>query len=152
MKDNTVTTFLECRNRSRVQMSQRTRTTIGPSRGKKRSNARTTCRERRATSPSARDRRTILGQRFRSLQQELSRVKEVVKGRAQDTMDTLVQQTESPFTTEVLRYPLPAKFRMPQWKHPMESKIPSTTSILTKIKWSCMGITTLYDAGLSPPH
>ena len=53
-------------------------------------------------------------QRFRRLQQELSRVKEVVKGRAPDTMDTLVQQTESPFTTEVLRYPLPAKFRMPQ--------------------------------------
>ena len=53
-------------------------------------------------------------QRFRSLQQELSCVKEVVKGRAPDTMDTLVQQTESPFTAEVLRYPLPAKFRMPQ--------------------------------------
>ena len=53
-------------------------------------------------------------QRFRSLQQELSRVKEVVKGRAPDTMDTLVQQTESPFTAEVLRYPLPAKFRMQQ--------------------------------------
>ena len=53
-------------------------------------------------------------QRFRSLQQELGRVKEVVKGRALDTMDTLVQQTESPFTAEVLRYPLPAKFRMPQ--------------------------------------
>ena len=52
--------------------------------------------------------------RFWSLQQELSRVKEVVKGRAPDTMDTLVQQTESPFTAEVLRYPLPAKFRMPQ--------------------------------------
>ena len=30
-------------------------------------------------------------QRFRSLQQELGRVKEVVKGRAPDTMDTLVQ-------------------------------------------------------------
>ena len=53
-------------------------------------------------------------QRFRSLQQELDRVKEVVKGRAPDTMDTLVQQTESPFTAEVLRYPLPAKFRMSQ--------------------------------------
>ena len=53
-------------------------------------------------------------QRFRNLQQELSRVKEVVKGRAPDTMDTLVQQTESPFTPEVLHYPLPAKFRMPQ--------------------------------------
>ena len=53
-------------------------------------------------------------QRFRSLQQELGLVKEVVKGRAPDTMDTLVQQTESPFTAEVLRYPLPGKFRMPQ--------------------------------------
>ena len=53
-------------------------------------------------------------QRFRRLQQELSRVKEVVKGRAPNTMDTLVQQTESPFIAEVLRYPLPAKFRMPQ--------------------------------------
>ena len=29
-------------------------------------------------------------------------------------MDTLVQQTESPFTAEVLSYSLPAKFRMPQ--------------------------------------
>ena len=53
-------------------------------------------------------------QRFRSLQQELGRVKGVVKGRAPYTMDTLVQQTESPFTAEVLRYPLPPKFRMPQ--------------------------------------
>ena len=53
-------------------------------------------------------------QRFRNLQQELSRVKEVVKGRAPDTMDTLVQQIESPFTAEVLHFPLPAKFRMPQ--------------------------------------
>ena len=33
-------------------------------------------------------------QRFKSLQQELGRVKEVVRGRALDTMDTLVQQTE----------------------------------------------------------
>ena len=53
-------------------------------------------------------------QRFKNLQQELSRVKEAVKGRAPDTMDTLVQQTESPFTAEVLRYTLLAKFRMPQ--------------------------------------
>ena len=39
---------------------------------------------------------------------------EVVKGRAPDSMDTLVQQTESPFTAKVLHFPLPAKFRMPQ--------------------------------------
>ena len=53
-------------------------------------------------------------QRFKNLQQELSRVNEVVRGRAPDTMDTLVQQTESPFTAEVLHFPLPSKFRMPQ--------------------------------------
>ena len=41
-------------------------------------------------------------------------MKEVVKGRASDSMDTLVQQTKSPFTAEVLHFPLPAKFRMPQ--------------------------------------
>ena len=41
-------------------------------------------------------------------------MKEVVKGRAPDSMDTLVQQTKSPFTAEVLHFPLPAKFRMPQ--------------------------------------
>ena len=41
-------------------------------------------------------------------------MKEVVKGRASDSMDTLVQQTESPFKVEVLHFPLPAKFRMPQ--------------------------------------
>ena len=41
-------------------------------------------------------------------------MKEVVRGRAPDTMDTLVRQTESPFTAEVLHFPLPAKFRMPQ--------------------------------------
>ena len=39
---------------------------------------------------------------------------EVVKGQAPDSMDTLVQQTESPFTAEVLHFPFPAKFRMPQ--------------------------------------
>ena len=53
-------------------------------------------------------------QRFKNLQRELSRVKEVVRGRTPDTMDTLVQQTESPFTAEVLHFPLPEKFRMPQ--------------------------------------
>ena len=41
-------------------------------------------------------------------------MKEAVKGCDPYTMDTLVQQAESPFTTEVLRYPVPAKFRMLQ--------------------------------------
>ena len=41
-------------------------------------------------------------------------MKEAVKVRAQVSMDALVQQTESPFTAEVLHFPLPTKFRMPQ--------------------------------------
>ena len=41
-------------------------------------------------------------------------MKEVVKGRAPDSMDTLVQQTESPFIAEVLHFPLLAKFRVLQ--------------------------------------
>ena len=53
-------------------------------------------------------------QRFKGNQQELSHMKEVIKGRAPDSMDTLVQQTESPFIAEVLHFPHPAKFRMPQ--------------------------------------
>ena len=43
-------------------------------------------------------------------------MKEVVKGRAPISMDALVQQTESPFTAEVLHFPLPTKFKMPQIK------------------------------------
>ena len=41
-------------------------------------------------------------------------MKEVVKGRTPDSMDTLVQQTESPFTAEVLHFPLRSKFIMSQ--------------------------------------
>ena len=51
---------------------------------------------------------------FRDIQQELSHMKETVKGRASVSMDTLVQQIKSSFTARVLHFPLPAKFRMPQ--------------------------------------
>ena len=40
-------------------------------------------------------------------------MKEAVRVRASISMDVLVQQTESPFTVEVLHFPLPTKFRMP---------------------------------------
>ena len=50
----------------------------------------------------------------RDIQQELSHMKEAVKGRTLVSMDALVQQTESPFTAGLLHFPLPAKFRMPQ--------------------------------------
>ena len=51
-------------------------------------------------------------QRFQ--RQELIHMKEAVKSRTPVSMDTLVQQTESPFMAEVLHFPLPAKFRMLQ--------------------------------------
>ena len=41
-------------------------------------------------------------------------MKEAVRVQAPVSMDALVQQTESLFTTEVLHFPLPIKFRMPQ--------------------------------------
>ena len=41
-------------------------------------------------------------------------MKEAVQGQAPVSMDALVQQTESPFTVEVLHFPFPMKFRMPQ--------------------------------------
>ena len=50
-----------CRSRSRVQPSQRAWTTISPCEGRKRSNARRTCRERRITSSPTRGGRAIMG-------------------------------------------------------------------------------------------
>ena len=52
-------------------------------------------------------------QRFRDIQQEISHMKVAVKGRAPVSMVALVQQMESPFTVEVLHFPVSAKFRMP---------------------------------------
>ena len=53
-------------------------------------------------------------QRFRDIQQEISHMKEAVKGRSLVSMDALVQQTESPFAVGVLHFLLSKKFRMPQ--------------------------------------
>ena len=55
-------------------------------------------------------------QQFQDIQQELSHMKEAVKFRAPVSMDAIVKQTESPFTVEVLQFPLPTKFRIPQIK------------------------------------
>ena len=62
--------------------------------------------------------------RFQDIHQELSHMKEAVKGQAPVSMDALVQQTESPFTVGVLHFPLPTKFRMPQIEAFDETKDP----------------------------
>ena len=100
-------------------------------------------RKRGTTPPSARNGERSLEQRFKDIQQELSHMKEVVKGRAPDSMVTLVQQAESPFTAEVLHFPIPAKFKMPQIEVFDGAKDPSIISTLIRIKWSYMGIRTL---------
>ena len=53
-------------------------------------------------------------QRFQEIPQELSHMKEAVKGRAPVSMDALVQKMESPFTVGVLHFPFLIKFIMPQ--------------------------------------
>ena len=63
-------------------------------------------------------------QRFRDIQQELSHMKEAVKGRTLVSMDALVQQTESSFTVGVLHFPLSVKFRMSQIETFDETKYP----------------------------
>ena len=88
-------------------------------------------------------------QRFKSLQQELSRVKEVVRGRATDSINTLVQQTKSPFTAEVLHFPLPAKFRMPQVEAFDGAGDPVDHINTYKNQMELHGYQDLYDTGLS---
>ena len=68
-------------------------------------------------------------------------MKEVVKGRAPDSMDTLVQQTESLFTAEVLYFPLPAKFKMSQIEA-FDGTNPLAILIPIRTRWSFMDINT----------
>ena len=89
-------------------------------------------------------------QRFRNLQQELSRVKEVVKGRAPDTMVPWYNKLNRLSQPRCYATRFQPNSECHRWKRSMESRTPSTTSIPTRIKWSCMGIKTLYGAGRSP--
>ena len=80
-------------------------------------------------------------------------MKEVVRGRALDTRDTLAQQTESPFTAEVLHFPLLAKFRMPPVEAFDGARDPVDHLNTYKNKMELpMGIKIRYDAGILPSH
>ena len=63
-------------------------------------------------------------QRFRDIQQELSHMKEAVKGRDPVSRDALVQQTESQFTTGELHFPLPESSEYHRSKSSTERKTP----------------------------
>ena len=47
-----------------------------------------------------------------------------LKGRVSSDLDELVHRTDSPFTTPVISFPLPPKFRMPQVEAYDRSKDP----------------------------
>ena len=79
-------------------------------------------------------------------------MKEVVRGRAPDTMDTLVQQTESPFMAKVLHFPLPAKFRMLQVETFDGARDPVDHLNTYKNQMEHMGIRILCDAELRLSH
>ena len=89
---------------------------LGPRREADREGETSHIREQDPYQPPGEDRneKRSLEQRFRDIQQEISHMKEMVKGRVPVSMDALVQQTESPFTAEVLHFPFSIKFRMPQ--------------------------------------
>ena len=79
-----------------------------------------------------------LEQQFQDIQQELSHMKEAVRVRAPASMDSLVQQTESPFTAEVLHFPLITKFRMSSIKAFDGTKDPIDHLNTYKNKWNYM--------------
>ena len=62
-------------------------------------------------------------QHFRGIQQELSHMKETMKGRAPVSMDALVQQSKSPFTAGVLHFPLLQSLECLRLKRSTEGKI-----------------------------
>ena len=51
---------------------------------------------------------------MKSLRRELNEVKNAMKGKMAMNLDGMLQQTDSPFTTNVLEYLLPPKFCLPQ--------------------------------------
>ena len=51
---------------------------------------------------------------IKSLRRELNEVKNAMKGKMAMNLDGMLQQTDSPFTTNVLEYLLPPKFCLPQ--------------------------------------
>ena len=61
-----------------------------------------------------------------SMRREMDELKTVVKDRDVDNLDRIIRRTDSPFTTEVLNFPLPLKFRLPQlesfdsWRDPLD--------------------------------
>ena len=48
-----------------------------------------------------------------NMRREMDELRNAVKERAMENFDGIIRRTDSPFTTEVLNFPLPSKFRLP---------------------------------------
>ena len=51
---------------------------------------------------------------LRNMRREMDELRNVVKDRAMENLDGMIQRMDSPFTTKVLKRPLPPKFHIPQ--------------------------------------
>ena len=51
---------------------------------------------------------------MKNMRKELNEVKNAMKGKTTMNLDGMIRRIDSPFTTSVLEYPLPPKFRLPQ--------------------------------------
>ena len=49
-----------------------------------------------------------------NMRRKMDKLRNVVKDRAVENLDRMIQRTDSPFTIKMLNHPLPPKFRLPQ--------------------------------------
>ena len=51
---------------------------------------------------------------LRNMRREMDELRNAIKDRAMENLDRMIRRTDSPFTIEVLKHPLPPKFCLPQ--------------------------------------
>jgi len=59
-----------------------------------------------------------------NMRKEMDELKSVMKEKGGENLDGMIRRTDSPFTTEVLKHPLPPKFHLPQLESYDSSKDP----------------------------
>ena len=50
---------------------------------------------------------------LREMRKEMDKLRNVIKGKMDRSLDRMVRTTDSPFTSAVLKCPIPSKFRLP---------------------------------------
>ena len=61
---------------------------------------------------------------LRNMRKEMDKLKSAMKDKGGENLDGMIWRTDSPFTNEVLNFPLPPKFCLPQLESHDSSKDP----------------------------